>query len=253
LSFIACNIKPAQEYINQLLTLVELCQDKCNGSDAEIQNFLDEIDLDFVAGDLKSILHSMGNGAERIRSVVTALKVFTHLDESGKKSINLHESINHVLALLQHRLSSREDGTVVQIKQEYENLPPITCHADQINQVIFNLLGNAIDAIDEKLASNQTQDFQPQISICTELTPPDSLTIRITDNGIGIPPTHQPYIFEPFFTTKSAGHGVGLGLATSRRIIEEMHGGCLQYTSSSQGTNFVIQMPLASVAAPTRS
>lgn len=253
LSFIACNIKPAQEYINELLTLVELCQDKCNGSDSEIQNFLDEIDLDFVAGDLKSILHSMGKGAERIRSVVTALKVFTHLDESGKKSINLHESINHVLALLQHRLSSRDDGTMVQVKQEYENLPPITCHADQINQVIFNLLGNAIDAIDEKLASNQTQDFQPQISICTELTHPDRLTIRITDNGIGIPPANQPYIFEPFFTTKSAGHGVGLGLATSRRIIEEMHGGCLQYTSSSQGTNFVIQIPLASVVAPTRS
>ncbi|HEY9807526.1 MAG TPA: HAMP domain-containing sensor histidine kinase, partial [Candidatus Obscuribacterales bacterium] len=95
--------------------------------------------------------------------------------------------------------------------------------------------------------------FHPQISIYTHLTHPDSITICIRDNGIGISPTHQPYMFEPFFTTKSAGHGVGLGLATSRRIVEEMHGGSLQYTSSSEGTDFVIRFPLAGVVAPIRN
>ena len=253
LSFIACNIKPAQSYISQLLSLIELYQQHCNSTDPNIQAFLEDIDLDFVSADLKNILQSMGKGTERIHTVVMALKIFTHLDESGKKSIDLHQSIDQVLALLQHRLVSKNDDPIIPVKKEYENLPAITCYADQINQVIFNLLDNAIDAIHEKLVQNNAQQFHPQISIYTHLTHPDSITICIRDNGIGISPTHQPYIFEPFFTTKSAGHGVGLGLATSRRIVEEMHGGSLQYTSSSEGTDFVIRFPLAGVVAPIRN
>src|SRR6476469_1526208 len=144
LSFIACNIKPAQNYISQLLSLIELYQQHCNSTDPNIQAFLEDIDLDFVSADLKNILQSMGKGTERIHTVVMALKIFTHLDESGKKSIDLHQSIDQVLALLQHRLAARNDGIIIPVKKEYENLPAITCYADQINQVIFNLLDNAI-------------------------------------------------------------------------------------------------------------
>lgn len=243
LSFIACNIKPAQDYIQQLLNLIDLYDRKSAVSDPEIKALREEIDLEFLATDLLKILDSMGNGAERIRSVILALRIFTRLDESGIKQINLHENIDNTLSLLQNRLTTSYDRGLIQVLREYGDLPLITCYADQFNQVIFNLLCNAIDAIDEKHQTGGYQTGQPQILIHTRFA--DNLAvIRIRDNGSGIATAAQNQIFEPFFTTKSAGHGVGLGLAASRRIVEDMHHGGLTYHSNpGEGTEFVIRLP----------
>jgi signal transduction histidine kinase len=244
LSFIACNIKPAQEHIQQLCSLIELYQQKFGDSDPEIQAFLEEMDLEFLSSDLRSILNSMGNGAERIRTVMLALRIFTRLDESGIKQIDIHENLNSVLALLQHRLGDRQDDLQIQIHKDYGALSLITCYAEQLNQVIFNLLCNAIDAIDAKFTPTSAHPTLPEISIRTRMEEDRMFTISIRDNGVGIPETIQRRIFEPFFTTKSAGQGVGLGLATSRRIVEEIHGGNLTYTSVvNEGTEFIIQIP----------
>ncbi len=121
----------------------------------------------------------------------------------------------------------------------------VTGYPDHLNQAIFNLLCNAIDAIEDKINQNGYGHDVPEISIHTELTTPNRISICIKDNGIGIPEANHPYIFEPFFTTKSAGRGVGLGLATSQRIIEEIHDGSLTYRSTAnQGTEFTIQLPV---------
>ncbi|MBW4522696.1 MAG: response regulator [Scytolyngbya sp. HA4215-MV1] len=244
LSFIACNIKPAQDHIQQLVSLIELYQQKFGDTDPEIQAWLEEMDLEFVTSDLRSILASMGNGTDRIRTVMLALRIFTRLDESGIKQIDIHENLNSVLALLRHRLDDREDGIQIQVQKDYGALPLITCYAEQFNQVMFNLLCNAIDAINAKFAQTTHYPTTPEISIRTRLGEDRILTVSIKDNGIGIPKIIQSRIFEPFFTTKLAGQGVGLGLATSLRIIEEIHGGRLIYTSvENEGTEFVIQMP----------
>ncbi len=244
LSFSACNIKPAKDYINDLLSLIRLYQQKGLDSDPDIKARLEEIDLEFLASDLLKILNSIGNGAERIRTVVLALRIFSRLDESGIKETDLQASIEQVLTMLQHRFS-REDQVTIQLRKEYKTLPLVTGYPDQLNQAIFNLLCNAIDAIDEKISRNGYGQDVPEISICTESTTSDRISICIKDNGIGIPETNQPYIFEPFFTTKTAGRGVGLGLTTSQRIIEEIHGGSLTYRSTAnQGTEFMIQLPV---------
>lgn len=246
LSFIACNVKPAQEYITHLLTLIKLYQQKYPDSDDAIQALLEEIDLDFMTSDLKNIIASMGNGAERIRTVVLALRIFARLDESGIKQVNIQESIASALAMLRHRLGSRSDGHEIRIQKEPMMLPPITGYADQFNQAIFNLLCNAIDAIDEKIGKQAYGNTAPEISIQTELIDERAITIRIRDNGAGVLEENRSRIFEPFFTTRAAGHGVGLGLPISKRIIEEMHGGCLTYQSSPDwGTEFLVQVPLS--------
>jgi signal transduction histidine kinase len=244
LGFIACNIKPTQDYIGQLLTLINLYQQKCLDPDPAIKAYLEEIDLEFLSSDLLSTISSMANGAERIRTVVLALRIFTRLDESGIKQVSLQEGIDNVLALLQHRLTARNDNVTINVSKEYKGLPSITCHAEQLNQVIFNLLCNAIDAIEEKIKKGSYHDVVPEISIDAHLIESNRICIRVYDNGIGIPEANKPYIFEPFFTTKSAGHGVGLGLATSRQIIEEVHGGSLSYRSTvDEGSEFIIQIP----------
>ncbi|MBF2027651.1 MAG: response regulator [Oscillatoriales cyanobacterium C42_A2020_001] len=246
LSFIACNIKPAQDYINQLLVLIERYQQQNIEPDPSISAYLNEIDLEFLVSDLMNILTSMKNGAERIRTVVLALRIFTRLDESGIKQIDIHECIDNVLALLQYRLGDSNDRTKIQIKKEFGNLPLITCHAEQLNQVIFNLLCNAIDAIDEKISSGNYAALVPEIAITTEFLEPAMAEIRIRDNGVGIPEQNQVRIFEPFFTTKPAGQGIGLGLATNRRIIEELHGGTLTcHSVVGEGAEFKIQLPIS--------
>ncbi|MCY7275879.1 MAG: response regulator [Phormidesmis sp. CAN_BIN44] len=245
LSFISCNIKPVREYASHLLTLIELYQQKHSDTDPEIEDFIQEIDLDFLVSDLNKIINSMENGAERISTVILALRIFTRLDESGVKQINVHECIDITLTLLRHRLDPRGVREIIEIQKEYEKLPLITCYAEQLSQVIFNLLCNAIDAVELKLNNNAYQSCSPQISISTQIVDDNQLLISIKDNGVGITKENQACLFEPFFTTKPAGQGIGLGLATSRGIIEELHRGSLTYCSQAdKGTEFFIQIPL---------
>ena len=244
LSFISCNIKPIREYTSHLLTLIELYQQKHWDTDPEIEAFIEKIDLDFLMLDLNKIIDSMENGAERINTVVLALRIFTRLDESGVKQINIQECIDITLTLLRHRLSSFRVEEMIEIHKNYEELPLITCYAEQLNQVIFNLLCNAIDAVELKLNNNAHQSYSPQISISTQIVD-NQLLISIKDNGVGITQKTQACLFEPFFTTKPAGQGLGLGLATSRGIIEELHRGSLTYCSEAdEGTEFFVQIPI---------
>ena len=198
-----------------------------------------------TVSDFNKIINSMENGAERISTVILALRIFTRLDESGVKQINVHECIDITLTLLRHRLDSRGVREIIEIQKEYEKLPLITCYAKQLSQVIFNLLCNAIDAVELKLKNNAYQSCSPQISIRTQIVNDNQLLISIKDNGVGITKENQACLFEPFFTTKPAGQGIGLGLATSRGIIEELHRGSLTYCSQAdEGTGFFIQIPL---------
>lgn len=244
LSFIACNVEPIQEYKNHLFSLVSLYRQKCVDEDPAIAHLLQEVDLDFLSADMDKIIGSMKTGTERINAVVLALRIFSRLDESEIKQIDIHDCIDATLTLLHHRLNARDRSESIKIHKEYAALPPITCYAGQLNQVIFNLLCNAIDAVEVKLAQNQCY-YQPQISVCTYMTSDRQLSLSIKDNGIGILKEKQARLFEPFFTTKIAGQGIGLGLATSRSIIEELHHGSLTFHSTVDvGTEFTIQIPL---------
>jgi len=243
LSFIAGNIAPICEYKNYLLELIALYQQQYSTSNPTIANFLEEVDLDFLSSDFDNIVGSIKNGAERITAVVLALRIFTRLDEAGIKQIDIHECIDTTLTLLSHRLQTSEAKAIV-IHKDYGKLPPITCYAEQLNQVIFNLLYNAVDAVEAKLSQTKFDAYQPQISIHTRMTDTNQVLISIEDNGIGITEKDQARLFEPFFTTKSAGRGVGLGLAISQRIVEEIHSGSLSYRSTANvGTEFTIQIP----------
>lgn len=246
LSFIACNIEPVREYKNQLLNLISLYQQKYSDVDPAIETLLKEMDLNFLASDIDKIIDSMKHGAERISTVILALRIFTRLDESDIKQIDVHKCIDSILTLFHHRLNSGS-RIAIEVEKQYGELPPIACYAEQFNQAIFNLICNAIDALEAKLDQNIDLDYHPQISIQTQAVN-NQLLITIKDNGVGIPTENQSRLFEPFFTTKLAGDGFGLGLATSRRIIEEVHNGSLTYSLIADSeTEFTIQIPILSV------
>ncbi|MEH2123841.1 MAG: ATP-binding protein [Nostoc sp.] len=118
----------------------------------------------------------------------------------------------------------------------------------------MNILSNAIDALEESFiicpilgenARRIEQRTPPHICIRTQLQQPNQVTIRITDNGLGIPEDVKKQLFDPFFTTKPIGQGTGMGLAISYQIITEKHGGSLECLSQpGQGAEFVIKIPL---------
>ncbi|MGF1938246.1 MAG: PAS domain S-box protein [Nostoc sp. ChiQUE02] len=152
-NFIYGNISHARQYTKDLLHLVELYQQSYCPPTPEIHQEISTIDLDFLKQDLPKILDSMNMGAERIRQIVLSLRNFSRLDEDGTKRVDIHEGIDSTLLLLQNRLKAKPGHPEIQVIRDYGNLPPIVCHAGQMNQVFMNLLTNAIDVLEEGVAT----------------------------------------------------------------------------------------------------
>jgi PAS domain S-box-containing protein len=235
-SFIYGNITPAKTYMEDLLNLVQLYQEYYPNPTPEIQAELAEIDWEFIHKDFPSLLDSMKTGADRIRQIVQSLRNFSRLDEAEIKLVDLHESIDNVLLILDNRLKANIKRPAIPVVKKYGNLPLVECYALEINQVFMNLLLNAIDALEEVPLK------QPRIRIVTEIWETEVFVIRIIDNGVGIPEEITMRIFEPFFTTKPVGKGTGLGLSIVYKIIEK-HGGTIECISAEgKGTEFVIKI-----------
>lgn len=247
-SFIHGNLNHVEEYTDDLLKLVNLCQ-QSNIDVVELKEFSDEMDLEFIEEDLPKILNSMKVGTERIREIVLSLRTFSRMDEAELKLVDIHQGIDSALMILQHRLKEQSEYRSIEVIKEYNQLPVIECYAGQINQVFMNILTNAIDAIREKANNQPIQEkidsFSNQIIISTFVIDNDSIEIAMADNGIGMTKEVQEQMFNPFFTTKPVGSGTGMGMSISYQIITERHNGKLLCESSpQQGTEFRIQIPI---------
>jgi light-regulated signal transduction histidine kinase (bacteriophytochrome) len=244
-NFIHGNINHVNGYLEGMLGLLELYQQHYPDPVAEIRDRTEELDLEFVKEDLPKTLTSMKLGTDRIRQIVLSLRNFSRHDQSDMKQVDLHEGIDSTLLILQHRFQASTLGKIELIK-EYGDLPLVECYAGQVNQVLMNLLSNAIDALEESdnfLYAAPAK--QPTIQIRTEVLENQQVAIRISDNGIGIPEAARSHLFNPFFTTKPVGKGTGLGLSISYQIITEKHGGSLKcFSTLGEGAEFVIEIPI---------
>jgi signal transduction histidine kinase len=253
-NFIYGNIKPASEYLQNLLTLVDLYQNPTVASPDRIQTYLDHIDFEFLKRDFPKILNSMKLGAERIRGIVLSLRNFSRLDEAEMKAVDIHEGIESTLLILHGRLKSKNNTIpATKVIKQYANLPPVECYPAQLNQVFMNLLCNAIDTLDERSSKRSPQELAANpntITITTEVANNNRVVIRIADNGPGIENAVKKHLFKPFFTTKPVGKGTGLGLSISHQIVVEKHGGAMWCQSEpGQGAEFWIELPIKSVSA----
>ncbi|NEQ34822.1 MAG: GAF domain-containing protein [Okeania sp. SIO3I5] len=244
-NFIYGNLNYVEEYTKNLLDLIKLYSEHSVNPVPEIQDFIEDIDLEFMIQDLPKTMNSIKVGSERIRQLVFSLRTFSRLDEAEMKAVDLHQGIDSTLLILQHRFEPKHAVSQIEVVKNYGNLPLVKCHAAQINQAFMNLISNAIDILEEKLKVDKY--FSPTIKITTEIssTNPDSVLIKIADNGLGIPPEVKEKIFNLFFTTKDIGKGTGLGLAISYEIIVQKHGGKLLCNSEvNQGTEFILEIPI---------
>ncbi|MEH2211863.1 GAF domain-containing protein [Nostoc sp.] len=244
ISFIYGNMTYVKEHTENLFKLLRLYQKQYPKTTEEIKNQVTALDLDFINDDLPKILASMKMGAERISQLVLSLRIFSRLDETGIKPVDIHEGINSTLLILQHRLQSQTNSFAIEVVKQYGELPPVVCYADQMNQVFMNILNNAIDALENSAISGKRID-NPKICIRTEVIEENTILIWIADNGCGIPEIVRSRIFEPFFTTKQPGQGTGLGLSISYQIIVEKHGGNIKCVSEpGNGCEFWIEIPM---------
>ncbi|QIR41493.1 sensor histidine kinase [Tolypothrix sp. PCC 7910] len=245
-NFIYGNTIIANEYADNLINLILLYQEKYSETTTEIQDYTEEIDLDFIQKDLPRVLHSMKNGANRISEIVQSLRTFSRLDEAEIKQVNIHEGIDSTLLLLKSNLKGKAGNPDIEVTKQYGNLPKIECHPGQLNQVFMYILSNAIDAINMVLKNkiHTLDEYQGKITIATEDLSSNEVMIRIIDNGCGMTEEVIQKIFDPFFTTKPVGSGTGLGMSVSYQIIQ-MHNGHLRCVSVlDEGTEFQIRIPI---------
>jgi len=178
---------------------------------------------------------------ERVLELVGSLRSFGRPDRAEVDRADVAEGIETALTLLRHKIG---DGIVV--KKDLQEIPLIECFPVEINQVVMNLLLNAVQAMEEK------SDGKGVVTIRTR--PRDGgIIVEVEDTGPGIPPEIRDRIFEPGFTTKGARVGMGLGLLITRQIVDR-HGGTIDLeTVPGEGTTFTVFLPLTLPKNPERA
>ncbi|QFS45504.1 ATP-binding protein [Nostoc sphaeroides] len=248
-SFIAGNLTPAQEYIENLLHLINLYQQTYPKASQQIQKTIEVIELEYIREDLPKLISSMKEGTDRICSISDSLRIFSRADTEQKLLFNIHEGIDSTLMILKHRLKANKIRPDIQVVKDYGEFPLIKCFPGQLNQVFMNLLANAIDAVEESnsgLSFDKIKANPNQITIHTALIEDiNHVLIRIQDNGVGISADVQQKMFEHLFTTKPVGKGTGLGLSIAYQIIIQKHRGTFKVNSVlGEGSEFIITIPI---------
>ena len=244
-------------YIEGVMKILRAYEKEYGTSSATISEILEEVDWEFVRLDLPQVVRSIKSGAKYLRRLVDTLQSLSHMnDHATPELIDLLECVESSLTILSGRIRT------VQIIKNYTDLPKVNGFSDRLIQVFMNLISNALDAMvdlntnlkaDLKAESEST--WQPLMMITSTITKIDDcqwISIKVADNGLGIPKEIQDRIFDNFFTTKSQGKGTGLGLAICYQIITQQHNGKIILRSPylnnngdmTTGTEFEVLLPI---------
>jgi len=181
--------------------------------------------------DAAGLVDEVEGSALRISGIVETMEGYSYMDRAPIQEVDVNGSLDDTLAVLDHRL----DG--IEVLRDYDpGLPRITAYGGELNQVWTNLIDNAIDAVSASEASSR-------ITLRTGCER-DRVLVEVADDGPGIPPENHARVFEPFFSTKDVGHGTGLGLDVSYRIVVGRHGGDIHVASEPGSTRFEVRLPV---------
>jgi two-component system, NtrC family, sensor kinase len=190
------------------------------------------------AAEAQQMLAVVKRGATRTKAIVQALHNYSRGDAETLKDVNLLRSLEDTLDLLRHRLRR------IQVVKEIDPAARVTGFAGQIDQVLMNLLTNAVQAIGDGPGTIRVGLHQRG----------QDVVLSVADDGAGISPEVLPRIFDPFYTTKDVGEGTGLGLSIVHGIVER-HGGRVEVESvPGRGTTFRVILPVhAGLVAAVRA
>ncbi|NMF59367.1 sensor histidine kinase [Pseudanabaena yagii] len=265
-------------YIEGVMQILKAYEAEYGTSSPMISKTLEQVDWDFVRSDLPQVVRSIQSGSKYLRRLVDTLQSLSHMeDQASPEPIDLLECVDSSLTILSGRTRN------VQIIKNYINLPKINGYTDRLIQVFMNLLSNAIDALmdlrsqpdliqkrNQALHKEENEDsrrlgqvqtisdiaWQPLVVISAAIAELDNrkwISVKIADNGMGIPHEIQDRIFDNFFTTKGQSKGTGLGLAICHQIITQQHHGKIVLRSPylnhqgdvTIGTEFEVLLPIS--------
>ncbi len=212
----------------------------------EVASSMESADVEFLIDEVPTAIDQSLEGISRISNIVRAMKEFSHPGGKEFEPTDLNSAIRNTITV-----ASNEWKYVADIETCLaDDLPPVPCFQQEINQVVLNLIVNAAHAIEDVRAG--TSDEKGVIRIATSATGTD-VEVTISDTGCGIPDDIRERIFEPFFTTKEVGKGSGQGLAMAYMTIVDKHKGQLLVESApGEGTTFTIRLPLDRSDAASR-
>jgi signal transduction histidine kinase len=194
-------------------------------------------DVDYIQNHLVEVVRATRRALERVAKIVSDLRSFARLDRSQLSEMDPNESLEQALGLLAPHLARLN----ITVERDLQNVPLLECSAASVNQVLFQLLMNAVQAIEDGGKGSG------RIRVATRAIE-DEVEIEIADDGCGIAPEVLPRLFDPFFTTKPVGRGTGLGLSISHSIVAE-HGGRIEVDGAvGQGSSFRVRFPLQRAA-----
>jgi PAS domain S-box-containing protein len=195
----------------------------------------DDADLGYLIQSMPKAFGACVDGLDRIATIARSVKEFAHPDPREMGEIDLNRAIQTTLTL-----ASNEYKYVAHLRVDLGPLPPVVCHAGEVNQALLSLVVNAAHAIGEVVKGTEQKG---RITVRTRLDG-DHALVSVEDTGGGIPEPIRERIFEPFFTTKEVGKGTGQGLAIARSVVAGKHGGKLWFeTVVGQGTTFFMRLP----------
>jgi two-component system NtrC family sensor kinase len=233
IGFIYSNMTHLKDYSEKLIELAEVAEK----DPPKLPALKAEYEFDYIVKDLPKLVASCQDGARRTRDIVLGLRNFSRLEEAKLQEVDVHQSLDTTLNLLQGEIKNR-----IEVHRQYEPTPLIHCYASQINQVFMNILSNAVQAIEGTghiwISTTALKNFKGSKDRR------GWVQVSIQDSGRGMSPETLDKIFDPFFTTKGVGQGTGLGLSISYGIIQN-HGGEIQArTEKGVGTEFIVIIPV---------
>lgn len=207
---------------------------------SEFLEMMIERDQPVALPDLRQVVREISSQVDRAANIIRRLRDFGRKADFTKEPICINDPIRSVMEIIGRQLKLQDIDIRLQLM---ENPPPILAHHNRIEQVIFNLLTNARDAINLK-GDSGAENLQRRIEVKSYLEA-DRVAVEVADTGIGIEPADRDRIFEAFFTTKKMGEGMGLGLSITRGIVEDYGGRIRIHSNPGRGTAFNLSFPAA--------
>ncbi|HMP28928.1 MAG TPA: ATP-binding protein, partial [Saprospiraceae bacterium] len=188
-----------------------------------------------ISLDLKQNLEKINHHGKRADAIVKGMLQHSRSNTGKKESTDINALCDEYLKLAYHGLRAKDKTFNATIATHFDSaLPKVEVIPQELGRVMLNLINNAFYAVSEKskVESQKTEsNYEPKVTIITQLMSNDLLQIAIKDNGSGIPDSIKDKIFQPFFTTKPTGQGTGLGLSLAYDIITKGHSGKLEMKS----------------------
>jgi signal transduction histidine kinase len=190
-------------------------------------------------GTFGQLIREVEASARRVQRILTDLKDFVRPSKKANEAFELNDIVDRAIRLLCYVIQKRTDVFHVRLA---EGLPSVMGNPQQMEQVVVNLVMNALEALPGR---------DRAVEIATAFSAEEhAVLFEVRDEGVGIPVEHLPHLGEPFFTTKEASGGTGLGLAITSSLVRS-HNGWLEFSSDpGKGTRVTVKFPCGSDGQP---